>query len=58
MARSKACAALLRARRHVPFNKPNDFAIYTPDKLIESFQGITSGVTLAMVFIAWLLLSA
>ena len=33
--------ALLRARRHVPFNKPNDFAIYTPDKLIESFQGIT-----------------
>ena len=46
--------ALLRARRHVPFNKPNDFAIYTPDKLIESFQGITSGVTLAMVFIAFI----
>jgi len=44
--------ALLRARRHVPFNKPNDFAIFTPDKLIESFQGITRGVTLAMVFIA------
>ena len=44
--------ALLRARRHVPFNKPNDFAIYTPDKLIESFQGITRGVTLAMIFIA------
>ncbi len=46
--------ALLRARRHVPFNKPNDFAIYTPDKLIESFQGITRGVTLAMVFIAFI----
>jgi putative ABC transport system permease protein len=44
--------ALLRVRRHVPFNKPNDFAIFTPDKLIESFQGITRGVTLAMVFIA------
>jgi putative ABC transport system permease protein len=44
--------ALLRARRHVPFNKPNDFAIFTPDKLIESFQGITRGITLAMVFIA------
>ena len=44
--------ALLRARRHVPFNKPNDFAIFTPDKMIESFQGITRGVTLAMVFIA------
>jgi putative ABC transport system permease protein len=45
---------LLRARRHVPFNKPDDFAIYTPDKLIESFQGITSGITGAMVFIAFI----
>jgi putative ABC transport system permease protein len=44
--------AVLRARRHVPFNKPDDFAIYTPDKLIESFQAITRGVTLGMVFIA------
>ena len=46
--------AVLRARRHVPFNKPNDFALYTPDKLIESFQGITRGVTLAMIFIAFI----
>jgi putative ABC transport system permease protein len=46
--------AVLRARRHVPFDKPNDFAIFTPDKLIESFQGITRGVTLAMVFIAFI----
>src|SRR5262249_46232118 len=45
--------ALLRTRRHVPFNKPNDFAIVTPDQLIESFQGITRGVTLAMVFVAF-----
>jgi putative ABC transport system permease protein len=45
---------LLRARRHVPFNKPDDFAIYTPDKLIESFRGITSGITLAMIFIAFI----
>jgi len=44
--------AVLRMRRHVPFNKPDDFALYTPDKLIESFQGITSGITLAMIFIA------
>jgi putative ABC transport system permease protein len=44
--------AVLRARRHVPFNKPDDFALYTPDKLIESFQGITRGVTGAMIFIA------
>ena len=44
---------LLRARRRVAFDKPDDFAVVTPDKLIESFQGITSGVTLAMVFIAF-----
>ena len=41
--------AVLRARRHVPFNKPDDFALYTPDKLIESFQGITRGITLVSV---------
>ena len=31
--------AILRTRRHVPFNKPDDFGIVTPDKMIESFQG-------------------
>ena len=45
--------AILRMRRHVAFNKPDDFGIVTPDKMIESFQGITSGITLAMVFIAF-----
>jgi len=44
--------AILRTRRHVPFNKPDDFGIVTPDRMIESFQGITSGITLAMVFVA------
>src|SRR5207245_2798776 len=43
---------LLRARRHVRFDKPDDFALFTPDKMIESFQGITGGITVAMVFIA------
>jgi putative ABC transport system permease protein len=43
---------ILRARRHVRFDQPDDFAIVTPDRMIESFQGITRGVTLAMVFIA------
>jgi len=46
--------AVLRTRRHVPFNKPDDFGIVTPDKMIESFQGITRGITLAMVFIAFI----
>jgi putative ABC transport system permease protein len=45
---------VLRTRRHVPFNKPDDFAIFTPDKIIESFQGITRGVTMGMVFIAFI----
>jgi len=46
--------AILRMRRHVPFDKPDDFGIVTPDKMIESFQGITSGITLAMVFVAFI----
>jgi putative ABC transport system permease protein len=46
--------ALLRMRRHVPFNAEDDFYILTPDKMIESFQGITRGVTGAMIFIAFI----
>jgi putative ABC transport system permease protein len=44
--------AVLRVRRKVPFNKPNDFGIMTPDKLIGNFRAITGGITLAMVFIS------
>jgi putative ABC transport system permease protein len=43
---------VLRHRRRVPFDKPNDFAINTPDQLIAQFKAITGGVTGAMVFIA------
>ena len=43
---------MLRARRKVAFNKPNDFAILTPDKLIGNFQAVTGGITLAMIFIS------
>ena len=46
--------AFLRARRKVPFNKPNDFAVVTPDQLISQFRAITGGVTAAMVFVALL----
>jgi len=38
----------------VPFDKPDDFAISTPDKMIESFRGITGGVTGAMIFVAFI----
>ncbi|HZE88666.1 MAG TPA: ABC transporter permease [Verrucomicrobiae bacterium] len=44
--------AVLRARRKVPFNKPNDFGLVTPDQLISQFRAITGGVTGAMVFVA------
>jgi putative ABC transport system permease protein len=44
---------VLRTRRHVRFDLPDDFGIVTPDKMIESFQGITRGVTFAMIFIAF-----
>ena len=43
---------VLRGRRKVPFNKPNDFGIMTPDKLIGNFRAITGGITLAMIFIS------
>jgi putative ABC transport system permease protein len=43
---------VLRTRRHVPFNKQNDFGIMTPDKLIGNFRAITGGITLAMIFIS------
>lgn len=44
--------AVMRARRKVLFNKPNDFAVVTPDQLISQFRAITGGVTAAMVFVA------
>ena len=44
--------AVLRARRKVPFNKPNDFGVMTPDKLIGNFKAVTGGITLAMIFIS------
>ena len=43
---------VLRVRRRIPFNKPNDFDVITPDQLIGQFRAITGGVTGAMVLIA------
>jgi putative ABC transport system permease protein len=44
--------AVLRTRRRVAFNQPNDFAVTTPDQLISQFRAITGGVSAAMVFVA------
>ncbi len=43
---------VLRLRRKIPFNRPNDFEIDTPDQLIGQFRAITGGVTGAMILIA------
>jgi putative ABC transport system permease protein len=44
--------AVLRVRRGLRPDQPNDFAVYTPDRLIEQMSGILNGVSLVMVFIA------
>lgn len=43
---------LLRVRRQVEFDKPNNFAMETAASIIEQFQSITAGVFLAMVVIS------
>jgi len=44
--------AVLRQRRRIAFDKPNDFEIDTPDQLIGQFRAITGGVSGAMILIA------
>ncbi len=44
--------SVLRQRRRIPFDKPNDFEIDTPDQLIGQFRAITGGVSGAMILIA------
>jgi putative ABC transport system permease protein len=43
---------VLRLRRRIRFDRPNDFEIITPDQLIGQFRAITGGVTGAMILIA------
>jgi ABC-type antimicrobial peptide transport system permease subunit len=43
---------LLRVRRQVPFDKPNNFGMATADSIIEQFRSITGGVAIAMVVIS------
>ena len=44
--------AILRARRHLKPNEPNDFALFTSAGQLQAFQQITGGVAAAMVVIA------
>lgn len=43
---------LLRRRRRVGFGKPNDFAIYTQDTLVDLYNRITGAVYLVMIVIS------
>ena len=44
--------AIVRARRGLKSHQPNDFAIYTAEGNLKSFQEITNGIAAAMIFIA------
>ncbi len=44
--------AILRARRGLKPSEPNDFAIFTSEGQLQSFQQITGGIAAAMIFIA------
>ncbi|HJS57606.1 MAG TPA: ABC transporter permease [Vicinamibacteria bacterium] len=44
--------AILRARRGLRPNQPNDFALFTSEGQLRNFQQITSGVAAAMIVIA------
>jgi putative ABC transport system permease protein len=43
---------ILRERRGLRFNQPNNFGIRTPDRTIRLFRQITGGVSAAMIVIA------
>ncbi len=43
---------LLRIRREVPFDKPNNFGMATAESIISQFRSITQGVAIAMIVIS------
>ncbi len=43
---------LLRIRREVPFDKPDNFGMATADSIISQFRSITQGVAIAMIVIS------
>lgn len=43
---------VLRQRRKVPFNKPNDFAIYTQDTIVDLYNQITGAAYMVMIVIS------
>ena len=43
---------VLRIQRHVPFNKPDNFAISTGEQMVENFHQVTGMVALVMVVLS------
>ena len=43
---------LLRRRRQVAFDKPNNFGVATADSIVQTFRSIMAGVALAMIAIS------
>ena len=43
---------LMRRRRGVPYDKPEDFAVFTQDSLLEQYKSITGAIYLAMTVIS------
>jgi putative ABC transport system permease protein len=43
---------LLRVRRHVPINKPDDFEIFGPDSITKLWGQITGGLVLFMIAVS------
>ncbi|MGH9869617.1 MAG: ABC transporter permease [Candidatus Polarisedimenticolia bacterium] len=43
---------ILRRRRHLRPDQPDDFAILTPDAFISTFQQITGGIAVVLTFIS------
>jgi putative ABC transport system permease protein len=43
---------VLRVRRHLPSNKPNDFVVFTDDVFLQLYQTVTGGITALMTLIS------
>ncbi len=43
---------ILRVRRHLPSNKPNDFAVFTDEAILSLINQLTGGIVAVMVLIS------
>jgi putative ABC transport system permease protein len=43
---------VLRVRRHLPSNKPNDFAVFTDETFVNLYNSITGGIAVVMTAIS------